>query len=346
MSVEAERGSRAIDSESLDFLANVMPALDIADDQLSTVTPTEVAARIENLATKVEALAETCEAPADRRLSLFGAALLRAASPARRASDLVQELNTAGYAFEGWQLPIITRETAAWLCDQFVEPIDDTPLARVIQLPVPMSKPEAALDAQPPIKHHPVPESPKETSNAEVSFAIGAESDAAQEPEATLDTDEDLEKLVIELEKEARQNAVDSVGQYLRDIGKRPLLTAEQEVELAKSIEAGLFAQEALDKAEAQGVTLPTKHRRDLRQLTRNGARDNDILLESNLRLVVSLARRYQGQGLELLDLIQEGNTGLIRAVQKFDYEKGFKFSTYATWWIRQAITRTPFVPL
>jgi hypothetical protein len=182
MSVEAERGSRVIDSESLDFLANVMPALDIADDQLSAVTPIEIAARIETFATKVEALAEACEAPADRRLSLFGATLLRAASPARRVIDLGRELKTAGYAFEDWQLPIITRETAAWLCDQFVEPIDDTPLAQVIQLPIPALEHQAPNVRQPePIGHNPVPESPKETSYGEVSFIIGAES-AKQTP--------------------------------------------------------------------------------------------------------------------------------------------------------------------
>jgi RNA polymerase primary sigma factor len=128
----------------------------------------------------------------------------------------------------------------------------------------------------------------------------------------------------------------DPVKDYLKQIGKVPLLNAEQEVELAKRIEAGLFAEEKL--AEARG--LSTDARIDLEWIAEDGTRAKDHLLEANLRLVVSLAKRYTGRGMLFLDLIQEGNLGLIRAVEKFDYTKGYKFSTYATWWIRQAITR------
>lgn len=129
----------------------------------------------------------------------------------------------------------------------------------------------------------------------------------------------------------------DPVKDYLKQIGKVALLNAEQEVELAKRIEAGLFADEKL--AEIRD-TLEPKLRRELEWIAQDGRRAKNHLLEANLRLVVSLAKRYTGRGMLFLDLIQEGNLGLIRAVEKFDYTKGYKFSTYATWWIRQAITR------
>ncbi|MGZ4730438.1 MAG: RNA polymerase sigma factor, partial [Acidimicrobiales bacterium] len=127
----------------------------------------------------------------------------------------------------------------------------------------------------------------------------------------------------------------DPVKDYLKQIGKVPLLNAEQEVELAKRIEAGLFAEEKL----AAGIAN-AKTRAEFEWIAEDGRRAKNHLLEANLRLVVSLAKRYTGRGMLFLDLIQEGNLGLIRAVEKFDYTKGYKFSTYATWWIRQAITR------
>ncbi|WP_327090696.1 RNA polymerase sigma factor [Nonomuraea sp. NBC_01738] len=130
----------------------------------------------------------------------------------------------------------------------------------------------------------------------------------------------------------------DPVKDYLKQIGKVPLLNAEQEVELAKRIEAGLFAEEQLGGGELDN--LPVDVRAELEWIAEDGRRAKNHLLEANLRLVVSLAKRYTGRGMLFLDLIQEGNLGLIRAVEKFDYTKGYKFSTYATWWIRQAITR------
>ena len=129
----------------------------------------------------------------------------------------------------------------------------------------------------------------------------------------------------------------DPVKDYLKQIGKVPLLNAEQEVELAKRIEAGLFAEEKLGQGTAGMVP---DQRIDMEWIAEDGRRAKNHLLEANLRLVVSLAKRYTGRGMLFLDLIQEGNLGLIRAVEKFDYTKGYKFSTYATWWIRQAITR------
>ncbi|MDT7791088.1 MAG: polymerase primary sigma factor, partial [Mycobacterium sp.] len=145
--------------------------------------------------------------------------------------------------------------------------------------------------------------------------------------------------------RQARKDAeltvsVDPVRAYLKQVGKVALLNAEQEVALAKRIEAGLYAAERVCRAEDATDQLPPQLCRDLRWIVRDGQRANNHLLEANLRLVVSLAKRYTGRGMPFLDLIQEGNVGLIRAVEKFDYTKGFKFSTYATWWIRQAITR------
>ena len=145
--------------------------------------------------------------------------------------------------------------------------------------------------------------------------------------------------------RQARKDAeltasADSVRAYLKQIGKVALLTAEEEVSLAKRIEAGLYAQYKIDQAKESGERLAHVLRRDLREISRDGQRAKNHLLEANLRLVVSLAKRYTGRGMAFLDLIQEGNLGLIRAVEKFDYSKGYKFSTYATWWIRQAITR------
>src|SRR6476659_8540509 len=143
----------------------------------------------------------------------------------------------------------------------------------------------------------------------------------------TTSRDEDLD---------AQGPSADLVRVYLNGIGKTALLTAKQEVDLAKRIEAGVFAGHMLES----GKRLSPQRRIDLKMIVRDGGRARNHLLVANLRLVVSLAKRYTGRGMPLLDLIQEGNLGLIRAMEKFDYSKGFKFSTYATWWIRQAITR------
>ena len=153
--------------------------------------------------------------------------------------------------------------------------------------------------------------------------------------------DEEESEALRQARKDAELTAsADSVRAYLKQIGKVALLNAEEEVELAKRIEAGLYAAERMRKAEDETEKLPPQMRRDLRWIVRDGERAKNHLLEANLRLVVSLAKRYTGRGMAFLDLIQEGNLGLIRAVEKFDYTKGYKFSTYATWWIRQAITR------
>ncbi len=137
--------------------------------------------------------------------------------------------------------------------------------------------------------------------------------------------------------RKADPREADPLEDYLKQIGKVPGLSAEQEAELAKRIEAGRQAEKKLAE---EGPNLSTGERIDLEWIAEVGARAKNHLLEANLRLVVSLAKRYTGRGMLFLDLIQEGNLGLIRAVEKFDYTKGYKFSTYATWWIRQAITR------
>ena len=165
------------------------------------------------------------------------------------------------------------------------------------------------------------------------------EDDDDETPKPPSDDDDEDEK-PIAAEGEVGIST-DLVRAYLKEIGKVPLLTAELEVELAQRIEAGLFAAEKVRQADAgEAPKLSAALRRDLDWLVQDGGKAKRHLLEANLRLVVSIAKRYLGRGMLFLDLIQEGNLGLIRAVEKFDYTKGYKFSTYATWWIRQAITR------
>ena len=171
-----------------------------------------------------------------------------------------------------------------------------------------------------------------ETAEVEVGDEAGEEAELDEE---TLLIDETPQAFDDE-----RGVSADLVRAYLNGIGRTKLLTAEQEVDLAKRIEAGLFAEERLTLAAEECVELDAQYRTDLRTVMTEGRAAKNHLLEANLRLVVSIAKRYTGRGMAFLDLIQEGNLGLIRAVEKFDYAKGFKFSTYATWWIRQAIAR------
>ncbi|WP_324273371.1 RNA polymerase sigma factor [Blastococcus brunescens] len=171
---------------------------------------------------------------------------------------------------------------------------------------------------------------------------VAAVEEETPEAEAGFEWDDEEESEAL---RQARKDAeltasADSVRAYLKQIGKVALLNAEEEVDLAKRIEAGLYGSERLRQVEEEGQKISPQMRRDLNWIVRDGERAKNHLLEANLRLVVSLAKRYTGRGMAFLDLIQEGNLGLIRAVEKFDYTKGYKFSTYATWWIRQAITR------
>ncbi|GLX09660.1 RNA polymerase sigma factor [Microbispora sp. NBRC 16548] len=158
-----------------------------------------------------------------------------------------------------------------------------------------------------------------------------------EEPQADEAEAEDSETLDLD---DTSSVMGDSVHTYLKSIGRRTLLTAAQEVELAKRIEAGLYAEYKLETALENGEHLPPHVREDLEWVIEDGRRAKDHMLEANLRLVVSVAKKYTDRGMALLDVVQEGNLGLIRAVEKFDYTKGYKFSTYAMWWIRQAIQR------
>jgi len=166
------------------------------------------------------------------------------------------------------------------------------------------------------------------------------ESIVAEEPaeEETRDQDEERVRARREIDQALKAPTNDPVRMYLKEIGRVALLTAQEEVDLAKRIEAGVLAVERTQRTDLTKITEPQL--RELRWLEHDGAMAKRHLVEANLRLVVSIAKRYVGRGMAFLDLIQEGNLGLIRAVEKFDYTKGFKFSTYATWWIRQAITR------
>jgi RNA polymerase primary sigma factor len=184
-------------------------------------------------------------------------------------------------------------------------------------------------------------EEERETAAAGRTAVSRAPSATPQKSAGDFVWDEEESEALRQARKDAELTAsADSVRAYLKQIGKVALLNAEEEVELAKRIEAGLYAAERLRRALEAGEKVSPQLRRDLRWIVRDGERAKNHLLEANLRLVVSLAKRYTGRGMAFLDLIQEGNLGLIRAVEKFDYTKGYKFSTYATWWIRQAITR------
>ena len=181
----------------------------------------------------------------------------------------------------------------------------------------------------------------------ELTAAGPAAVEEADAEDFTWDEEDEESEALRQARKDAELTAsADSVRAYLKQIGKVALLNAEEEVDLAKRIEAGLYAAERLRRMEEARLAgkktdqLSPQLRRDLMWIVRDGERAKNHLLEANLRLVVSLAKRYTGRGMAFLDLIQEGNLGLIRAVEKFDYTKGYKFSTYATWWIRQAITR------
>jgi len=178
-----------------------------------------------------------------------------------------------------------------------------------------------------------LPDVPDEQFEADIvndPTLVEEETQATFVVSAADDTDEPEQQVMV------AGATADPVKDYLKQIGKVPLLNAEMEVELAKRIEAGLFSEEKL----AKGGKISVKALDELEWIAEDGRRAKNHLLEANLRLVVSLAKRYTGRGMLFLDLIQEGNLGLIRAVEKFDYTKGYKFSTYATWWIRQAITR------
>jgi RNA polymerase primary sigma factor len=178
---------------------------------------------------------------------------------------------------------------------------------------------------------------PDRSADVGAGAQAAEEADTESEVDATVGAAADAEAADGEADLDDQTTAMgDSVHTYLKSIGRRQLLTAEQEVELAKRIEAGLYAEHKLETAKR----LTRAHREELEWVAEDGRRAKAHMLEANLRLVVSVAKKYSDRGLSLLDVVQEGNLGLIRAVEKFDYTKGYKFSTYAMWWIRQAIQR------
>ncbi|RLE36156.1 hypothetical protein DRJ12_04620, partial [Candidatus Acetothermia bacterium] len=201
------------------------------------------------------------------------------------------------------------------------------------ELPGDKPKPEEVPETAAPIEEL----TPDEVVEPDILPEIEGES--AVEEEAS---DEDVIEEWDDRTQTTRRE--DPVKTYLREIGKVPLLTREDEVELAMAMEAGKEAEQKLENARLsaeRGIDVITpEERRELEELVRKGKEARERLIVSNLRLVVSIAKRYMNRGLSFLDLIQEGNMGLMRAVEKFDYKRGYKFSTYATWWIRQAITR------
>ncbi|HJA03570.1 MAG TPA: RNA polymerase sigma factor [Candidatus Microbacterium stercoravium] len=217
----------------------------------------------------------------------------------------------------------------------------------------PAAKKAAAAPAKKaPAKKADAPAKPKRKKNDVVAELIGDDTPEVEETEEKKPKAEQVEPLpsgAIVISPSEEEDVpvystqitgatADPVKDYLKQIGKVPLLNAAEEVDLAMRIEAGLFAEEKLSKMSA--AEKAKQLGLDMQWVVRDGRRAKSHLLGANLRLVVSLAKRYTGRGMQFLDLIQEGNLGLIRAVEKFDYTKGFKFSTYATWWIRQAITR------
>ncbi len=219
------------------------------------------------------------------------------------------------------------------------ELVDDADVLADAENIVPAELAESEVAAEAVATGGPAAAPAEESEEAEEETDSGGETTLSAGPDFVWDEEES--EALRQARKDAELTAsADSVRAYLKQIGKVALLNAEEEVELAKRIEAGLYAAERVRRVMDHGEKVSPQLARDLRWIVRDGERAKNHLLEANLRLVVSLAKRYTGRGMAFLDLIQEGNLGLIRAVEKFDYTKGYKFSTYATWWIRQAITR------
>ena len=290
----------------------------------ATAAPAKKAAPAKAAATPAAAKAATKSAPAKaapaKKAATTKAAVKAAAAPVAPAKKAAARKAAAKKAAPAAATPEVVDE------DQ--ESVEDTDEGEPAETELEEVEVEETLDAT-------------DTANDDDSD----EESAAKPAPAAAEEDESSAAFVIRDDDEDDAPAqqvvtagatADPVKDYLKQIGKVALLNAEQEVELAKRIEAGLFAEEKLNAGEKIDMTL----KRELWWISQDGKKAKNHLLEANLRLVVSLAKRYTGRGMLFLDLIQEGNLGLIRAVEKFDYTKGYKFSTYATWWIRQAITR------
>jgi RNA polymerase primary sigma factor len=279
--------------------------------------------------------AKTANGTAPAKGAAKKAPAAKAAKAAKAASPATRGRAKKGTGPEAETTDIATDELESTE-DVEVEPGEDLEEAEIDLEDLDVADEEPAEGAEPAAK-----------TPAVVAPGPAAEEDEIAEPsekdKASGDFvwDEEESEALRQARKDAELTAsADSVRAYLKQIGKVALLNAEEEVELAKRIEAGLYATQLMSEFAEKGEKLPAAQRRDMSWICRDGDRAKNHLLEANLRLVVSLAKRYTGRGMAFLDLIQEGNLGLIRAVEKFDYTKGYKFSTYATWWIRQAITR------
>ncbi|MGV0851503.1 RNA polymerase sigma factor [Mycolicibacterium phlei] len=285
-------------------------------------------------AKKASAKAATGTAPAKKAAKSAAPAKKAAKAPAKRATKATK--GTTSRAKKG-TAPAADTKGEAVADDLETEDLDVEPVGdiEVEDGDLDLEDLDVAEDGETPAVVEPAPADDDEEDD---EIAEPSDKDKAS---GDFVWDEEESEALRQARKDAELTAsADSVRAYLKQIGKVALLNAEEEVELAKRIEAGLYATQKLAEMAEKGEKLPTQLRRDMQWICRDGDRAKNHLLEANLRLVVSLAKRYTGRGMAFLDLIQEGNLGLIRAVEKFDYTKGYKFSTYATWWIRQAITR------
>ncbi|MGI8721319.1 MAG: RNA polymerase sigma factor [Geodermatophilaceae bacterium] len=318
----------------------------VSAEQSTTATPTKTARSAAAKRAKKPAEPAASKEPAAKpvKSSAAGAAKAPATGSARSgATKSASRGKTAGRREP--TLAVVTADTDAATADQ---PTDGAggPVATDLEHGGVTGTATAASDSGGLAIDEPVELSTTDDDSTEDSSEETSTDGKSTATDFQWDEEEESEAL-RQARKDAEMTAsADSVRAYLKQIGKVALLNAEEEVDLAKRIEAGLYAAERLrqtDEAKSagkKGEQVSPQLRRDLNWIVRDGERAKNHLLEANLRLVVSLAKRYTGRGMAFLDLIQEGNLGLIRAVEKFDYTKGYKFSTYATWWIRQAITR------
>ncbi|MFN3866914.1 MAG: RNA polymerase sigma factor [Demequina sp.] len=264
------------------------------------------------------------------------------------AADMKEKATTTAAASSARKTPATKKAPSPQAAEPVVETDETTegvtkPAAKKTPAKAPAKAKASAAKSAAPTRARRASAASKAEAAKDADPAEAPTKDAKDESEEAEEEDEKSGYVLGHAEDDAPVQQVmtagataDPVKDYLKQIGKVALLNAEQEVDLAKRIEAGLFAEEKL----AAGEKIPAAMRRELEWISNDGRHAKNHLLEANLRLVVSLAKRYTGRGMLFLDLIQEGNLGLIRAVEKFDYTKGYKFSTYATWWIRQAITR------
>jgi RNA polymerase primary sigma factor len=291
----------------------------------------------------VEALVERSKSEGRLSLEQLSAAFDVAGIGPAQARAVLRELTEAGAVLGNEDKPARARRTTkgtARPVKKTAGPQEKRPAGRTVTSTAPAAGDVPPVSTVEDVESTAVRavEEPVVTTPAVATAAVSAVTPATAAAGPADKADDDADDAPIALDE--APPGIDLVKAYLREIGKVALLTAELEVELAKRIEAGLFAGEKLRQNAAGLLRLTPTLKRDLAEIERDGERAKRHLLEANLRLVVSLAKRYQGRGLDLLDLVQEGNLGLVRAVEKFDYAKGYKFSTYATWWIRQALQR------